>query len=104
MSTTVELSVERLSGVLGGVARERGDPNSVRVCGGRHADVCARGHDPDGTDAQVTTSARWVESRERGDTEGELRAERGDGRAVRQMSTHTLTCPYTWPFVTRLDW
>ena len=54
MSTTVvELSVERLSGVLGGVARERGDPNSVRVCGGRHADVCARGHDPGGADAEV---------------------------------------------------
>ena len=35
MSTTVvELSDERLSGVRGGVARERGDPCSVRVCAG----------------------------------------------------------------------
>ena len=70
MSTTVELSVERLSGVLGGVARERGDPNSVRVCGGRHADVCARGHDPDGTDAQVQPA------------QGGLRAEREVTRKV----------------------
>ena len=52
MSTTVvELSVERLSGVLLGVltvervvARERGDPCSVRVCGGRQVEQQRNGH------------------------------------------------------------
>ena len=48
MSTTVvELSVERLSGVLSVervVARERGDPCSVRVCGGRQVEQQRNGH------------------------------------------------------------
>ena len=52
MSTTVvELSVERLSGVLLGVltvervvARERGNPCSVRVCGGRQVEQQRNGH------------------------------------------------------------
>ena len=79
MSTTVELSVERLSGVLGGVARERGDPNSVRVCGGRHADVCARGHDPGGADAEVQRK------------KGGLRAERAVPVRERSAYSHCRT-------------
>ena len=44
--TVVELSVERLSGVLGGVAvaREKGEPCSVRVCGGRQVEQQRNGH------------------------------------------------------------
>ena len=36
-------SDERLFGVLGGVARERGDPNSVRVCAGRSVEQQRKG-------------------------------------------------------------
>ena len=45
MPASVELSVERLLGVLGVVvARERGDPNSVRVCAGRYVEQQRHGH------------------------------------------------------------
>ena len=44
MPASVELSVERLFGVLGGVARERGEPNSVRVCDGRQVVQQRNGH------------------------------------------------------------
>ena len=44
MPASVELSVERLLGVLGGVAREMGDPCSVRVCGGRQVEQQRNGH------------------------------------------------------------
>ena len=87
MSTTVEPSVERLFGVLGGVARERGDPCSVRVCGGRQVEQQRNGHTQEDRQMQPMAS-----SAERGDKEGELRAERGDGKTVRQTSTHTLSC------------
>ena len=47
LTTVVELSVERLSGVLSVervVARERGDPCSVRECGGRQVEQQRNGH------------------------------------------------------------
>ena len=43
-ASVVEPSVERLLGVLGGVAHESGDPCSVRVCGGRHVEQQRNGH------------------------------------------------------------